>query len=112
LNVVGSVPVVAGAFASGYISDHLAAKEAFLLVAMFALSIALLGLWKPVSVFNHLYEKPQARGTDLVGNVRRLVKHKAVYPAVLICFLWNFAPGAATPLQFYLSNELHASDSV
>ncbi|KAI3599429.1 Folate transporter 3 [Cupriavidus necator H850] len=112
LNVVGSVPVVAAAFASGYISDHLAAKEAFLLVAMFALSIALLGLWKPVSVFGHLYEKPQARGTDLVGNVRRLVKHKAVYPAVLICFLWNFAPGAATPLQFYLSNELHASDSV
>ncbi|QUN30181.1 MFS transporter [Cupriavidus sp. KK10] len=112
LNVVGSVPVVAAAFASGYISDHLAAKEAFLLVAMFALSIALLGLWKPVSVFGHLYEKPQARGSDLVGNVRRLVKHKAVYPAVLICFLWNFAPGAATPLQFYLSNELHASDSV
>lgn len=112
LNVVGSVPVVAGAFASGYISDHLAAKEAFLLVAMFALLITVLGLWKPVSVFGHIYEKPQARGTDLVGNVSRLVRHKAVYPAVLICFLWNFAPGAATPLQFYLSNELHASDSV
>lgn len=112
LNVVGSVPVVAGAFASGYISDHLAAKEAFLLMAMFAFLIAVLALWKPVSVFGHIYEKPQARGTDLVGNVRRLVKHKAVYPAVLICFLWNFAPGAATPLQFYLSNELHASDSV
>ncbi|MGH8786286.1 MAG: MFS transporter [Cupriavidus necator] len=112
LNVVGSVPVVAAAFASGYISDHLAAKEAFLLMAMLALLIALFGLWKPVSVFGHLYEKPQARGTDLVGNVRRLVRHKAVYPAVLICFLWNFAPGAATPLQFYLSNELHASDSV
>jgi hypothetical protein len=31
---------------------------------------------------------------------------------VLICFLWNFAPGAATPLQFYLTNELHASDAV
>ncbi len=112
LNVVGSDPVVPAAFASGYISDHLAAKEAFLLMAMLALLIALFGLWKPVSVFGHLYEKPQARGTDLVGNVRRLVRHKAVYPAVLICFLWNFAPGAATPLQFYLSNELHASDSV
>ena len=31
---------------------------------------------------------------------------------VLICFLWNFAPGSATPLQFYLTNELHASDAV
>mgnify|MGYP000027956426 FL=1 len=112
LNIVGSVPVVAGAFASGYVSDHLGPKEAFFLAAVFALLIAVSGLWKPVSVFGHLYETPQARGTDFVGNVRRLVRHRAVYPAVLICFLWNFAPGAATPLQFYLTNELHASDSV
>lgn len=111
-NVVSSIPVVAGAFASGYVSDHLAAKEAFFLVAMVTFLIAVLGLWKPSSVFGHIYEKPQARGADFVGNVRRLVKHRAVYPAVLICFLWNFAPGSATPLQFYLTNELHASDSV
>ncbi|CAJ0810251.1 MFS transporter [Ralstonia flaminis] len=112
LNVVSTVPVVAGAFASGVISDHLAPKAAFLLAAAFTLSIAVLGLWRPASVFGDAYEKPQARGTDFVGNVRRLVRHRAVYPAVLICFLWNFAPGAATPLQFYLTNTLHASDSV
>ena len=70
------------------------------------------GLWKPRSVFSHAYDKPQASGTDFVGNVKRLVKHRAIYPAVLICFLWNFAPGAATPLQFYLTNQLHASDAV
>ncbi|GCB02490.1 MFS transporter [Ralstonia sp. SET104] len=112
LNVVSTVPVVAGAFASGLISDHLAPKEAFLLAAAFTLSIAMLGLWRPASVFGGAYEKPQARAADFVENVRRLVKHRAVYPAVLICFLWNFAPGAATPLQFYLTDTLHASDSV
>lgn len=111
-NVVSSIPVVAGAFASGYISDHLAPQGAFFLVAAVTVLIAALGLWKPISVFGHLYEKPQARGADFAGNVRRLVKHRAVYPAVLICFLWNFAPGSATPLQFYLTNTLHASDSV
>ncbi len=111
-NVVSSIPVVAGAFASGYISDHLAPQGAFFLVAAVTVLIAVLGLWKPISVFGHLYEKPQARGADFAGNVRRLVKHRAVYPAVLICFLWNFAPGSATPLQFYLTNTLHASDSV
>ncbi|OHU98551.1 MFS transporter [Ralstonia solanacearum] len=111
-NVVSAVPVVAGAFASGYISDHLAPQGAFFLVAAVTVLIALLGLWKPISVFGQLYEKPQARGTDFIGNVRRLVKHRAIYPAVLICFLWNFAPGSATPLQFYLTNALHASDSV
>ncbi|WP_019449438.1 MFS transporter [Cupriavidus sp. BIS7] len=111
-NVVGSVPVVAGAFASGYVSDHLPPQEAFFLVAMINLLIAALAIWKPASVFRRVYEAPQARATDFVGNVRRLLRHRAVYPAVLICFLWNFAPGAATPLQFYLANELHASDSI
>jgi hypothetical protein len=27
-------------------------------------------------------------------------------------FLFSFAPGAVTPLQFYLTNKLHASDAV
>lgn len=112
LNVVSSLPVVASAFASGYISDHLAPRQAFFLAAALALLVALLALWKPVSVFGHVYEAPQARSADFTRNVRRLVRHRAVYPAVLICFLWNFAPGAATPLQFYLTNTLHASDSV
>lgn len=111
-NVVGTIPVVASAFASGYVSDHLGAQQAFLLVAVLNLGLALLSLWKPASVFRHAYEQPQARSTDFVGNVRRLVNHRAIYPALLICFLWNFAPGAATPLQFYLSNTLHASDAV
>ena len=111
-NVVSSVPVIMGAFASGYISEHIPPKETFLLVATLSLLIALLGLWKPYSVFRHTYDKPQARGLNFFGDVKRLLKHKAIYPAVLICFLWNFAPGAATPLQFYLTNKLHASDAV
>ncbi len=111
-NLVSSVPVIAGAFASGYISEHLPPNETFYLVAALTSLIAVFGLWKPRSVFSHTYEKPQAMGANFVGNVRRLLKHRAVYPAVLICFLWNFAPGAATPLQFYLSDRLHASDAV
>lgn len=111
-NIVSSVPLIAGAFASGYISDHLAPKSTFFLVAGFVCCIGLLGFWKPRFVFSHTYEKPQARGANLAGDVKRLVKHRAIYPAVLISFLWNFAPGAATPLQFYLTNELHASDAV
>jgi len=111
-NIVSGVPIVAGAFTSGYISDHLAPKEAFFLAAVITSLIGLLGLWNPASVFSHSYEMPQARSADFVENIRRLVKHKAIYPAVLICFAWNFAPGTATPLQFYLTNDLHASDAV
>jgi hypothetical protein len=111
-NVVMSVPIVVGAVTSGYISDHLRPGSTFILVAAFSVCIGVLGLWKPPAVFSHAYDKPQAVAANFLGNVRRLVKHKAIYPAVLICFLWNFAPGAATPLQFYLTNQLHASDAV
>jgi MFS family permease len=111
-NVVGSVPIITGAFASGYISGHLNPKATFILVAGFTCCIGLLGLCKPRSVFTHTYDRPQAMGSDFVADVKRLLKHRAVYPAVLICFLWNFAPGANTPLQFYLTNTLHASDAV
>jgi hypothetical protein len=111
-NVVASVPVVAGAFASGYISDHLGSRSTFFLVAGLVCGIGALGFWKPRSVFSHAYDQPQARGADLVGDIQRLVKHRAIYPAVLICFLWNFSPGSSTPLQYFLTNELHASDDV
>ena len=111
-NIVSYIPYVVGAFASGYISEHLAPRSTFTLVAVLTLFIALLGLWKPRSVFSHTYDKPQAVAANFVGNVKRLVKHRAVYPAVLICFLFNFAPGANTPLQFYLTNQLHASDAI
>ncbi|MBV8361750.1 MAG: MFS transporter [Deltaproteobacteria bacterium] len=111
-SVIGVVPVVAAAFASGYITEHLPPRQTFLLMAILSLLIACIALWKPRSVFAHAYEKPQARGTDLPGDLRRLVKHRAIYPVVLILFLWFFVPGPGTPLQFYLTNQLHASDAV
>jgi Na+/melibiose symporter-like transporter len=111
-NLVSYIPVLIGGFMSGYISDHLPPNATYFLVAGFTVCIAVLGIWKPRSVFNETYDKPQAKGADLLGDVRRLLTHRAIYPAVLINFLWNFAPGSATPLQFYLTNELHASDAV
>jgi len=110
-NIVSTLPVIAGAFTSGYISAHLGPRQAFTLAAAGALLIVLTGLWKPVSVFAGLHGQP-AGAESFVGRVKRLVKHRAIYPAILINLLWNFAPGANTPLQFYLTNTLHASDSV
>jgi hypothetical protein len=107
-----SIPYVAASFASGFISNYLNPKSTFLITAGCVGCIGLLGFWKPRSVFSHAYDKPQAKGTDLAGNIKRLLKHRAIYPAILISFLWNFAPGAVTPLQFYLTDKLHASDAV
>jgi len=102
--------IILAAFASGVISENLPVSQTFFLMAGLAASIGVFGLWKPRSVLGHAYDQPQARGSDFQGDVRRLLKHRAVYPAVLISFLWWFNPGLNTPVQFFLTNQLHASD--
>jgi len=110
--IVSSLPVLAGAFASGWMTEHLRPSQTFLALAAIAGGIGLLGLWKSRAVFTGAYDRPQARGTDPIGDLRRLFKHRAVYPAVLIIFMFQFAPGSNTPLQYYLTNHLHASDAI
>jgi len=111
-NAVSSAPYSVGAFGSGYLAAMLSPDQTFLLIAGLSGLIALLGMWKPRDVFNHAYEQPVARGTSFFGDLRRLVRHRACYPAVLLVCLSQFLPGFNTPLQFYLTNELHLSDAV
>ena len=110
--IVSSLPVLGGAFASGWMAEHLRPSQTFLILAAIAGGIGLLGLWKPRAVFSHAYDKPQARGSDFVGDIKRLFRHRAIYPAVLLIFMFQFAPGSNTPLQYYLTNHLHASDAI
>ncbi len=109
-NILSSLPYILGAFASGWIADHLPPAQTFELMVIICLAIFLFGRLKPKAVFEHAYDKPQARGANLVGDLKRLVRHRAVYPAVLIMFMFQFSPGSNTPLQYYLSNTLHAPD--
>jgi MFS family permease len=111
-NIMSSVPYIVGALASGWIAEHLPPRQTFILMVALSLLMFLFAFWKPKAVFGHAYDKPQAKGSDLVGDIKRLLKHRAVYPAVLIMFMFQFAPGSNKPLQFYLTNKLHASDAV
>jgi MFS family permease len=111
-NIMSSVPYIVGALASGWIAEHLPPRSTFMLMVALSLLMFLFAFWKPKAVFAHAYDKPQARGADLIGDIKRLLRHRAVYPAVLIMFMFQFAPGSNTPLQFYLTNKLHASDAV
>ncbi|MBV8681990.1 MAG: MFS transporter [Caulobacteraceae bacterium] len=110
--IVAYIPVLAGAAASGYLTEHVSASTIFLCLAVLTVGIGAMGLWKPRAVFAGAYDAPQARGTSIVGDLKRLVKHKAIYPAALLMFLFSFAPGGQTPLQYYLTNHLHASDAI
>jgi MFS transporter len=111
-NAVSSAPYAAGAFASAFLAQRLSPDQMFLLVALLCAAIALMGLWKPAAVFSHAYDRPEARGTNFAADIGRLIRHKACYPAVLLVCLSQFSPGTNTPLQFYLTNELHLPDAV
>src|SRR3569832_963733 len=110
--IMASLPYTLGALASGWVAEHLPPDKTFLMVAGLCLIVTLFAFWKPKAVFAKLYDKPIAKGSNLIGDLKRLVRHRAVYPAVAINLLFNFAPGANTPLQFYLTDKLHASDAV
>jgi len=74
------------------------------------LTVAAYATWKPRSVFDNIRDEQRPIALPL-QDIRRLARHWPIYPALLIWLLWNFAPGAATPLQYYLQNTLHATDA-
>jgi Major Facilitator Superfamily len=110
--IFGTLPYVVGAFASGLVAEYLKPRETFLLMTVLCAALVIFGIWKPKAVFKDAYDKPAAKGAGLIGDMKRLVRHRAVYPAVIIMFMFQFAPGGNTPLQYYLSNTLHASDEI
>ncbi len=110
--IVESIPAAIAAIGGGWVAGHLKPSQTFMVVAAIALSVALVGAWKPGSVFRGAYEAPLARGTNFFSDLKRLFRHRAVYPAVGCLFLFQFAPGSNTPLLYYLQDKLHANQIV
>jgi len=72
--------------------------------------VALYAAWKPRPVYDNVRFEDW-RATRPTEDLERLALHWPVYPALLIWLLWNFAPGSATPLQYYMQNTLQAEDA-
>jgi hypothetical protein len=117
MNVVASVAGLLPLAISGYLSNYLehqavndAARQLFLVAAALTGGFALFAVWRPRVVYDNVRGEGGGEFHPL-KDVRRLLCHYPVYPALGIWILWNFAPGSGTPLQFHLQNSLHASDS-
>jgi len=80
MNFSLNITIIAGAFASGWISAHLSPRQTFLLVLALTAPLGVFGFWRPRSVFVHAYDNPHARGTNFLGDLKRLVKHRARLP--------------------------------
>lgn len=105
------LPYVGGALFAGAVAERWQASSLFLSVAALALLIVAISFLKPRSVFENAYDAEIAKPSTLADDLRRLFRHRAFYPAVLMMFLWQFAPALQTVLQFYLVERLHASAS-
>ena len=86
-----------------------AVRILFLAGAAIMAAIALYALWRPRAVFDNIHAESGSGGHPM-RDVKRLVRHWPIYPAMLIWALWTFAPGSVTPLQYHLQNTLHATD--
>jgi MFS family permease len=116
-NIALSIPTVGALLLGGALSDLLedrnadqAARILFLVGAAIMVSIAVYAAWRPGSVYDNIRTEQEAAARPL-QDLKRLVGHWPIYPALLIWLLWNFAPGSTTPLQYYLQNTLHAADA-
>lgn len=116
-NIFLYIPVLSAFFLGGVLSQALegqkadmAARILFLVGAALMACVAVYGLWRPTSIYDHVrYERPV--GAPRLADLKRLARHWPIYPALAIWLLWCFAPGSATALQFYMQNSLHASDA-
>jgi hypothetical protein len=114
-NFGGTLTITIAVFLGGRLSDWLepmppaaAVMRLFLIGAVILAAIASLGLWRPKDVFDGL-PRPVAR--NFLADIKRLVRHWPIYPALIVWLLWNFSPGTLTVLQYYMSNVLHANDA-
>jgi MFS_1 like family len=87
-----------------------AARILFLVGAGIMASVAIYAAWKPRIVYDNVHAEDGNAGHPL-KDLKRLGRHWPIYPALLVWFLWNFAPGSSTPLQYYVQNTLHAEDA-
>jgi MFS family permease len=101
------LPFVGGALFAGSVADRWQSREIFLSVSLLTILIAAFSFLKPKDVFDNTYDQKIAARSTLAGDVRRLVRHRAFYPAVLMMVLWQFAPALQTVLQYYFVEELH-----
>jgi hypothetical protein len=116
-NVFLSIPTVAALLVGGKLSGLLEDKDPdqavrilFLAGAAIMIVVAIYALWRPGDVFDNVRIEG-GTGGDPIKDLKRLLGHWPIYPALLIWLLWNFAPGSATPLQYHLQNTLHATDA-
>jgi hypothetical protein len=86
-----------------------AARILFFCAAGLMLAIAVMGLLGPKWVFEEA--RREVSEVNILEDLKRIVRHWPIYPAMLIQLLWQFSPSTGTVLQYHIVDHLHATDA-
>jgi predicted MFS family arabinose efflux permease len=103
-------PAVLSALAGGWLVQHASVRGTFLIAAGVTLVIAMQSFWRLEASSN--FERSLARGETGFAAIRRLFRHRPLYPATAIYFLWNFSPGWGTPMFYHLTEHVRISSEL
>jgi len=116
INMAVAAPDLISFIGGGLLSQTLegqgaaaASRTLFLCAAGIMLAIAVLGLTGPKWVFQEARQEPHA--TRFLADVKRILRHWPIYPAMTIQLLWQFSPATGTVLQYHIVDKLHATDA-
>jgi MFS family permease len=97
-NIFISIPTVVSLLIGGGLSERLEHTDAdragrilFLVGAAIMAAIAAYAVWKPESVFANIRSERES-STHPLADLKRLARHRPIYPALLIWLLWNSRP--------------------
>ena len=113
LSAIGLVALLLGGTLSSRLEAEMGDDAFHTLFLVCGAIVALLVLYawrRPSVVFDHVRAEPTGHGHPL-RDLKRLSRHRPIYPALLVMILWNFAPGSDTPLLYYLQRNFHATDT-
>ncbi len=111
-----SVPSLISFIGGGLLSQQLegqgaatAARILFVSAAGLMVAIAVLGMVGPKWVFQEA--RHDISDVHFLQDLKRVLRHWPIYPAMLIQMLWQFSPATGTMLQYHIVDNLHASDA-
>jgi len=103
-------PQFLAALAGGWMVTHVSARGTFLIAAAVILTVVV-QMFKSTDPETVLDARPSAAPERSLAAIARLARHRPIWTAALIWFLWNFSPGWQTPMFYHLSNTVRISST-
>ncbi|HLK56294.1 MAG TPA: MFS transporter [Chthonomonadaceae bacterium] len=104
-----TLSAVAAPLLGGWLTARFGAPSVYPITALGALLLFGLALRGSRSVFQQPKspaEGPARRPGGEWAEIKRLLCYRPLWPALLICALWQFSPGFQTPLFFHLTGTI------